>query len=183
MSKNRTAYQGLREIGTKIYYFSKLFANENPMLSVFSCINIWNLSKTPSFSQIPTKASQHVYKCLAKETSKLLAAFKFLHKTLTHIKWQMYSKSVRSSRVLGPVGSGLMYQILQHVFARCARNASETQFSHVSVFSESRNMQKSVTQIIYLGPLPRGQWATVIPQFPLRKKTGVLVWNFRLFQV
>ena len=42
VSKNRTAYQGLREIGTqaKIYYFSKLFANENPMLSVFSCINI-----------------------------------------------------------------------------------------------------------------------------------------------
>ena len=28
------------------------------------------------------------------------------------------------------------------------------QFSHVSVFSDSRNMQKSVTQIIYLGPLP-----------------------------
>ena len=28
------------------------------------------------------------------------------------------------------------------------------QFSHVRVFSDSRNVQKSVTQIIYLGPLP-----------------------------
>ena len=27
------------------------------------------------------------------------------------------------------------------------------QFSHVSVFSDSRNVQKSVTQIMYLGPL------------------------------
>ena len=27
-------------------------------------------------------------------------------------------------------------------------------FSHVRVFSDSRNVQKSVTQIIYLGPLP-----------------------------
>ena len=30
-------------------------------------------------------------------------------------------------------------------------------FSHVRVFSDSRNVQKSVTQIIYLGPLPCGQ--------------------------
>ena len=28
------------------------------------------------------------------------------------------------------------------------------QFSHVRVFSGSRNVQKKVTQIIYLGPLP-----------------------------
>ena len=47
VSKNRTAYQGLREIGTKIYYFSKLFANENPMLSVFSCINIISPKSLP----------------------------------------------------------------------------------------------------------------------------------------
>ena len=37
------------------------------------------------------------------------------------------------------VGSGPRYQILSHVFARCA------------------SVQKSVTQIIYLGPLPRRQ--------------------------
>ena len=30
------------------------------------------------------------------------------------------------------------------------------QFSHVSVFSDSHNVQKSVTLIIYLGPLPTG---------------------------
>ena len=32
------------------------------------------------------------------------------------------------------------------------------QFLHVSVFSDWHNMQKSVTQIIYLGPLPRELW-------------------------
>ena len=30
------------------------------------------------------------------------------------------------------------------------------QFSHVRVFSDSHNVQKSVTQIIYLRPLPGG---------------------------
>ena len=45
-----------------------------------------------------------------------------------------------------PAGSGPRYQILKRV-----------QFSHVRVFSDSRNVQKSVTQIIYLGPLPRDQ--------------------------
>ena len=41
----------------------------------------------------------------------------------------------------------------------CTRNmrelhAKHVQFSHVRVFSESRDVQKSVTRIIYLGPLP-----------------------------
>ena len=31
------------------------------------------------------------------------------------------------------------------------------QFSHGRVFSDSRNVQKSVTRIIYLGPLPTGK--------------------------
>ena len=35
-----------------------------------------------------------------------------------------------------------------HVRVKCM------QFWHVRVFSDSRNMQKSVTQIVYLGPLP-----------------------------
>ena len=36
-------------------------------------------------------------------------------------------------------------------------HALSVQFSHVRLFSDSRNMQKSVTQIIYLRPLPRTQ--------------------------
>ena len=33
-------------------------------------------------------------------------------------------------------------------------HAKRVRFSHVCVFSDSRNVQKSVTQIIYFGPLP-----------------------------
>ena len=69
----------------------------------------------------------------------------------------------------GALGSGPRYQILSHVFALCAsenlrprdsRMAVGTRFSHGRRFFDSRNVQKSVTQIIYLGPLPRGhyQW-------------------------
>ena len=43
----------------------------------------------------------------------------------------------------------------------CEKNTRHTCISHmchdVRVFSDSRNLQKSVTQIIYLGPLPTGQ--------------------------
>ena len=71
-----------------------------------------------------------------------------------------------------PIGSGPRYQILSHVFARCASQKltamreshailknlwpceNRTQFSHGRRFLDSRNAQKSVTQIIYLGPLP-----------------------------
>ena len=38
-----------------------------------------------------------------------------------------------------------------------AMHAKRVQFSHVRVLSDSRNEQKSVTQIIYLGPLPTGR--------------------------
>ena len=37
---------------------------------------------------------------------------------------------------------------MSHVFTK------RVQFSHVRVFSDSRNMQKSVALIIYLWPLP-----------------------------
>ena len=69
--------------------------------------------------------------------------------------------------VQSQLGSGPRYQILSHVFARCAskkkywhaRIACKTQakcmwFKHVSVLFDLCNMQKSVTQIIYLGPWP-----------------------------
>ena len=51
---------------------------------------------------------------------------------------------------------------LSNVFARCASqkthgHARRVQFSHVRVFSDLRNVQKSVTRIIYLRPLPSGQ--------------------------
>ena len=70
---------------------------------------------------------------------------------------------------LPALGSGPRYQILSPVFARCAsqkthghaRIARETelhakrvQFSHVRVFSDLHKGPKSVTQLIYLGPLP-----------------------------
>ena len=38
-------------------------------------------------------------------------------------------------------------------------HANRVQFSHVRVFSDSHNVQKSVTRIMYLGPLPSGQSA------------------------
>ena len=44
---------------------------------------------------------------------------------------------------LAPLGMGQRYQILSHA-----------QFSHRRRFFDSRNVQKCVTQIIYLGPLP-----------------------------
>ena len=37
------------------------------------------------------------------------------------------------------------------------------QFSHVRVFCDSRNVQKSVTRIIYLWPLPNGPWPVSCP--------------------
>ena len=81
-----------------------------------------------------------------------------------------------------------MYQVLSHVFARCAsqkthghaRIACENckrfrailacpcvsvQCSHVRVFSDSRNVQKSVTEIIYLGPLPGASYTDVLLKF------------------
>ena len=62
------------------------------------------------------------------------------------------------------LGSGPRYQILSHL-ARCASQKTHghaklerVQFSHVRVFSDRdsrrRNVQKNVTRIIYLGPLP-----------------------------
>ena len=36
-------------------------------------------------------------------------------------------------------------------------HAFRVQFSNVRVFSDSRNVQKSLTRIIYLGPLPKAQ--------------------------
>ena len=37
-------------------------------------------------------------------------------------------------------------------------HAFRVQFSHVRVFSDSRNVQTRVTRIIYLGPLPNADW-------------------------
>ena len=58
------------------------------------------------------------------------------------------------------VGSGPRYQILSHVFARCPSQKTyghaRIAFSHGRRFFDSRNMQKCVAQIIYLGPLPSG---------------------------
>ena len=45
------------------------------------------------------------------------------------------------------------------------------QFSHVHVFLDSHNVQKSVTWIIYLGPLPRAQC----------RLTGIETWWYWLF--
>ena len=73
------------------------------------------------------------------------------------------------------LGSGQRYQILLHVFAHCTNqktycHARITRDSRMAVgfltravlfwhghrFFDSRNVQKYVTQIIYLGPLPTG---------------------------
>ena len=70
------------------------------------------------------------------------------------------------------LGSGPRYQILSHVFACCtsqktysdghvritrdSRMAVGTRFSHGHWFFDLLNVQKCVTQIIYLGPLPIG---------------------------
>ena len=51
------------------------------------------------------------------------------------------------------VGSGPRYQILSHVFSRCASQKTHGHARNACV-SDSCNVQKSVTQIIYLGPLP-----------------------------
>ena len=48
------------------------------------------------------------------------------------------------------------YRTFLHVVRVRELHAFRVQFSHVRVFSDSRNVQKSVTQIIYLGPLPSG---------------------------
>ena len=64
-----------------------------------------------------------------------------LYKALAHDLWWL-------------VGSGHRYQILSHVFARCS---SRRIYGHARIarrFFDSRNVQKSVIQIIYLGPLP-----------------------------
>ena len=50
------------------------------------------------------------------------------------------------------VGSGPRYQIFVARF--CMK---QVQFSHVHVFSDLCNVQKGVTQIIYLWPLPIGK--------------------------
>ena len=59
------------------------------------------------------------------------------------------------------LGSGQRYQIL-YVFARCASQITQCHFLvwflHGSVLFDSLNMQKCVTQIIYLGPLPTFDW-------------------------
>ena len=44
----------------------------------------------------------------------------------------------------------------------CENRMLSPQFSHVCVFSDLRNVQKSVTRIIYLGPLPKEQVATLV---------------------
>ena len=65
------------------------------------------------------------------------------------------------------LGSGARYQILSHVFARCTSqttretrvsHAKRVRFSHGRVLFDSRYVQKCVTQIIYLGPLPTWHW-------------------------
>ena len=43
-------------------------------------------------------------------------------------------------------------EVYDHIALFCTFHV---RFSHVRVFSDSRNVQKSVTQIIYLGPLPK----------------------------
>ena len=71
------------------------------------------------------------------------------------------------------VGSGQRYQVLSHVFARCVSQKVDkkhtdmqelhvfrVQVSQVRVFFDLLNVQKSVTQIIYLGPLPTAQQST-----------------------
>ena len=61
---------------------------------------------------------------------------------------QIFSDIYFKCQCATPIGSGPRYQILSHVFARCA---SQKTYGH------ARNVQKHVTQIIYLGPLPRHQ--------------------------
>ena len=98
----------------------------------------------------------------------------------TDHSWISY-KSLHNSVLLSAIGSGPRYQILSHVFARCASFACNSrmavcflvsrailawqcvfwfrvQFLHGRVFSDSRNVQKCATQIIYLGPLPNRQY-------------------------
>ena len=77
----------------------------------------------------------------------------------------------------GQLGSGPRYQILSHVFACCASQkthghariarVSRVQFLHVRVFSDSHNVQKSVTQIISLGPLPTSEIQNIQTFHPL----------------
>ena len=52
------------------------------------------------------------------------------------------------------VGGGPRYQILSHIFARCVSQKTHGHARIARVFFDSRNVQKSVTQIIYLGRLP-----------------------------
>ena len=101
---------------------------------------------------------------------RLIATSSLLGNTLCLIS------PVQSTQTVQPtgckVGSGPRYQILSHVFARCSSqknllpcencdfrataNSAKNSvwFSHGCRFFDSRNVQKSVTQIIYLGALP-----------------------------
>ena len=71
-----------------------------------------------------------------------------------------------------PVGSGPKYMIRVTLFSTLKR----VQFSHVRVFSDSRNVQKSVTRIMYLEPLPFAHVLSV-----LQKLTILHILSVNLF--
>ena len=78
-----------------------------------------------------------------------------------------------------PLGKGPRYQILSHVFARCASQTFRVRFSHVRVFSDSRKVQKSVTQIIYLRPLPivHSATAATLRGWTATQRSEIMTWQ------
>ena len=66
---------------------------------------------------------------------------------------------VRLSSPPDAVGSGPRYQILSHVFAHCASQKNTRTCENRTRF----NVQKSVTRIIFFGPLPTGRPSTCYP--------------------
>ena len=57
-------------------------------------------------------------------------------------------------------------------------HAFRVRFSHVRVFFDSRNVQKSVTRIIYLGPLPSAPRQCALSQWG--QIYNVAYWYFKL---
>ena len=64
-------------------------------------------------------------------------------------------------------------QVRKHTEMRESQ-MKRVQFSHVLVFSDSRNVRKSVTQIIYLSPLRRGphSWTDIFLSTPVAADFG-----------
>ena len=65
--------------------------------------------------------------------------------------------------------------------ARVSRAILRVRFSHGRVLFDSRNVQKSVTQIIYLGPLPKARREAVVVDGGLIKHLGAYRFYFCLF--